>query len=236
MTEGLKQENKVIEYVENLIISKELVLYRSDPSNANLYDFKLVNSKKEYYFEIYSPENDFKQFYKKFQEKGVAAFNKDYFKWGVVNKYFKQFKGNSFKFLIVNINNDGDMGDFNLNYFKGKSELTSIFSCSVIPEGFNGLFHKNIINISNTYPPKIIGSLFTNCFKEMLGVISFFNNEFIELIINPFSNIVQEDIEFIKNLFCIKTIIQNEKELSGDERSITILKEDIYDNINFKLL
>ena len=73
----------------------------------------------------------------------------------------------------------------------------------------------------------------------MKGVIVFYKDEFIEFIINPFSNISEEEEIFIKNFFETKINTKNSSLESNDEGDIKILSKengfiDIYKNIEKK--
>lgn len=241
MNAGLKEEKKVLNFVKS-ILDENTQLIKSNSKEENLFDFKLINNSKSYLFEIYSPEQDFNIFCDKFKTARVAIFGKRFLKFAIINKYYKQFKNNPYKFLIINLNNDGNLGSVNLNYRKNKiSRIAKIFSCPVLPDGYLGLFHNNTIKITDHYLSKEIISIKIEHLKKIKGVITYINDSFIEFIINPYSNITKDEKDFIINLLKPDFVTLNKKSLSEDENSINVLSEEnkykkIFDNIKFKIL
>jgi len=242
MIEGHRQENKVIDCVKKLLENSNIEIVKSSSGEENVFDFKLITDSEEMLFEIYSPKRDFQIFCKKFKEQGVSIFGKQYLKFAIINKYYKQFKTNPDKFLIINLNNDGDFGTFNLNYRKGHvSRIAKIVSCSVMPDGYMGLFHNETLNIAKNTPPVTVESIEVNHLIKMKGIITFYDDEFIEFIINPYSNITKKDVIVIKSIFNVAIITKNPAEVSENEKDIHVLSEEnkyleIFDNLIYKIL
>ena len=203
---GLKEEEKVKNFfLSNL--NKDNYSYKDSkgqgPIIENKFDFKVINKKSRntHYFELYSPIRDQEIIDINMKEKGSATILLTYLEYGIISKYFKQFKNNINKFLIININDCE-------SYIAFKSwhptPIEKVFSVRCYPEGqYIGLFHQKIYKYSigdiKTIK-KNIKTININYLKNMQGVIIFLNDKFRQLIVNPYSKIydVDEIIELFK--------------------------------------
>ena len=239
MYQGLKEEEKVFKKIQEFVDS-DTSLIKSNSMEENLFDFKLIKENKEFLFEIYSPEQDYKIFCNDYRHKNYGIFGKTSLKYSIITKYYKQFKENPSKYLIINVNNDGNIGDINLNYRKNKtSRIETIFSQLISDNEVIGLFHTNKLRIKSENSPFELQEISVDFLSKMRGVITFFNGKFIELIINPYSNISKEEIKLIKEVFKTTKLINNPKLKNFDEDIIVTISDSyqyIFDNIIYKVV
>ncbi|MFH1637562.1 MAG: hypothetical protein ABIB71_04005 [Candidatus Woesearchaeota archaeon] len=227
---GEIEEENLINTVEESLPKKYGIL--SPPAQAtNLFYFKLIgkaNGLFEALFEIYSPLYDDALLFERLKLKGSATLLHDYLISGILKKYFKQFKGNPPKFLIINLNNKGGLKGVNLNYVPSSrlSDIAKLFSTKSYPNGCSGLFHIDKLELKPAGGTTNSLAVNINHLAEVMGVITFFNGRFKELIINPHNRKANEACSTLKQIFGIEFVTQNNPVLNAECGAIVLPQQE----------